>query len=231
MFTNSDFLHEMKERKFSIRMVDMTKVKGEKDDLEEFLKLFIMSSFFLSQFEFFRVLKMKRTSRQEQAKKNFHFDTEAERENAIQANLVSNSMAWLFVDKELILLSLNSTKWPEKLKTSQKLSMIEGQSYDLRRKAEIYPYRLLTKGNLKYVERAMLSYQAEMDSGKRPSDLKTLILTASKAPLVEEVDFLSSSRAPNMTSTAITLGKEKGESQEVEGKLKSATSGQPKPDS
>ena len=75
---------------------------------------------------------MKRTSRQEQAKKNFHFDSEAERENAIKANLASNNMAWLFVDKEGILLSLNSTKWPEKLKPSQKLSMIEGQSYDLR---------------------------------------------------------------------------------------------------
>ena len=117
-------------------------------------------------------------------------------------------MAWLYVDKELILLSLNSTKWPEKHKPSQKLSMVEGQSYDLRRKEGIYSSRLLTKGISKYVERAILSYKAEMDSGKRPSDLKTTILTASKAPLVEEVDFLSSSRAPNMTSTAITLGKE-----------------------
>ena len=51
MFTNSDFLQKMKERKLSIRMVDMTKVKGKKDDLEEFLKLFTMSSFFLSQFD------------------------------------------------------------------------------------------------------------------------------------------------------------------------------------
>ena len=128
----------------------------------------------------------------------------------MQRKTFTNNMAWLFVDKELILLSLNSTKWPEKLKPSQKLSMIEGQSYDLRRKEEIYSCRLLTKGNFKYVERAMLSYQAGMDSGKRPSDLKTTILTASKAPLVEEVDFLSSSRAPNLTSTAITLGKESG---------------------
>ena len=164
---------------------------------------------------------MKRTLRQEQAKKNFHFDSEAERENAIKANLVSNNMAWLFLDKELILLSLNSTKWPEKLKPSQKLSMIEGQSYDLRRKEETYPCRLLTKGNLKYVDRAMLSYQAEMDSGKRPSDLKTTILTASKAPLVEEVDFLSASRAPNMTITEITLGKESGK-----GKRSKASSSQ-----
>ena len=85
--------------------------------------------------------------------------------------------------------------------------MIEGQSYDLRGKEETYPSRLLTKGNLKYVERAMLSFQAEMESGKRPSDLKTTILTASIAPLVEEVDFLSSSLAPNMTSTELTLGK------------------------
>ena len=135
--------------------------------------------------------------------------------------------------KKLILLSLNSTKWPEKLKPSQKFSMVEGQSYDLRIKEETYPYRLLTKGNLQYVERAMLSYQAEMDSGKRPSDLKTSILTASKAPapLVEEVNFLSSSRAPNMTSTEITLGKESGKAKKNEGKLKSATGGQPKPDS
>ena len=166
---------------------------------------------------------MKRTSSQEQAKKNFHFDSEAERENAIKANLVSNNMAWLFVDKELILPSLNSTKWPDKIKPSQKLSMIEVQSYDLRRKEEIYPCRLLTKENLKYVERAMLSYQAEMDSGKRPSDLKTTILTASKAPLVEEVNFLSSFRAPNMTSTAITLGKEDGKAM----KSKASSSQQP----
>ena len=46
---------------------------------------------------------MKRTSRQEQAKKSLHFDSEAERKNAIKANLVSNKMAWLFVDNELIL--------------------------------------------------------------------------------------------------------------------------------
>ena len=166
---------------------------------------------------------MKRTSRQEQAKKNLHFDSETERENAIQANFVSNNMAWHFVDKELILLTLNSTKWPEKLKPSQKLSMIEGQSYDFRRKEEIYPRRLLTKGNSKYVERVMLSWQAEIDSGKRPSDLKTTILTASKAPLVEEVDFLSSSRAPNMTSTAITLGMESGKAK----KSRASSSQQP----
>ena len=97
-----------------------------------------------------------------QAKKNFHFDSEAERENAIQANFVSNNMAWIFVDKELILLSLNSTKWPEKLKPSQKMSMIEGQRYDLRRKEDI-SQSPFNKGNLKYVERAMLSYQEEMD--------------------------------------------------------------------
>ena len=166
---------------------------------------------------------MERTSSQEQAKKNFHFDSEAEKENAIQANLASNNMVWLFMDKDLIILSLNITKRPEKLKPSQKLSMIEGQSYDLRRKEEIYPCRLLTKGNLKYVEREMLSCQAEMDSGKRPSDLKTAIVTASKAPLVEEVDFLSSSRAPNKTSTAITLGKESGKTK----KSKASSSQQP----
>ena len=69
----------------------------------------------------------------------------------------------------------------------------------------------------------MFSYQAEMDSGERPSDLKTTILTASKASLVEEVDFLSSSRAPNMTSTAITLGKESGKAK----KSKASSSQQP----
>ena len=62
-----------------------------------------------------------------------------------------------------------------------------------------------------------------MDSGKRPSDLKTTILTASKAPLVAEVDFLSSSRAPNMTSTAITLGEESGKAT----KFKASSNQQP----
>ena len=83
---------------------------------------------------FFRLLKMKRTLRHEQEKKTFHFDSEAERENAIKEKLVSNNMAWLFMDTELILLTPNITKWPEKLKQSQKFSMIEGQSYYSRRK-------------------------------------------------------------------------------------------------
>ena len=164
MFTNSDFLQEMKERKLSIRMVDMTKVKREKRWFGRIFKAFYYVFIFpiSIRLKFFRVLKMKRTSRQEQAKKNFHFESEAERENAIQANFVSNNMAWISVDKELILLSLNSTKWPEKLKPSQKMSMIEGQRYDLRRKEDI-SQSPFNKGNLKYVERAMLSYQEEMD--------------------------------------------------------------------
>ena len=48
---------------------------------------------------------------------------------------MSSKMAWLFVDKELMLLSLSSTKWLSKLKASQKLSVIVGECYDLKIKA------------------------------------------------------------------------------------------------
>ena len=141
---------------------------------------------------------MKR-SRHDQAKKSFNTDSEAERENAVKAHLVSSNMAWLFIDKELMLLSLSSTKWPSKLKASQKLSMIEGECYDLKIKDKEYPCRLLTKGPAKKVEQEMAYYKAELEEGKRPSDLRKKVLTSSKAPTVE-VDFLSSSRPPIMTS-------------------------------
>ena len=41
-------------------------------------------------------------------KKSFNTDSEAERENAVKAHLLSSNMAWLFVDKELMLLSLSN---------------------------------------------------------------------------------------------------------------------------
>ena len=72
---------------------------------------------------------MKR-SHHDQEKKSFNTDSEAEKENAVKAHLLSTNMAWLFVDKELMLLSLSSTNWPSKLKASQKLSMIEGETED-----------------------------------------------------------------------------------------------------
>ena len=152
---------------------------------------------------------MKRT-RHDQAKKSFNTDSQAERENAVKAHLVSSNMAWLFVDKELMLLSLSSTKWPSKLKASQKLSMIEGECYDLKIKDNEYPFRLLTKGPAKKVEQEMAHYKAELEEGKRPSELRKKVLTSSKAPMVE-VDFLSSSRPPIMTSADLSLGKDSGQ--------------------
>ena len=162
---------------------------------------------------------MKR-SRHDQEKKSFNKDSEAERENA---HLVSTNMAWLFVDTELMLLSLSSTKWPSKLKASQKLSMIEGECYNLKIKDNEYPCRLLTKVPAKKVEQEMAHYKAEIEEGKRPSYLRKRVLTSSKAPMVE-VDFLSSSRPPIMTSAELSLGKNSGQTSKTS---KSTTSQQP----
>ena len=165
---------------------------------------------------------MKR-SRHDQAKKSFNTDSEAEKENEVKAHLVSSNMAWLFVDKEHMLLSLSSTKWPSKLKASQKLSMIEGECYDLKIKDNEYPCRLLTKGPTKKVEQEMAHYKAEIEERKRQSDLRKKVLTISKAPMVE-VDFLSSARPPIMTSAELSLGKNSGQTSK---KSKSSESQQP----
>ena len=55
----------------------------------------------------------------------------------------------------------------------------------------------------------MAHYKAEIVEGKRPSDLRKKMLTTSKAPMVD-VDFLSSSRPPIMTSAELSLGKDSG---------------------
>ena len=49
----------------------------------------------------------------------------------------------------------------------------------------------------------MKIFQAELDDGKNPSDLREKVLAASKAPVV---DFLSRSRAPVMRSREVCLG-------------------------
>ena len=154
-------------------------------------------------------------------KKNFSTDSEAEGENAVEAHLVSSNMAWL--SSKLMLLSLSSTKWPSKLKASQKLSMIEGECYNLKIKDNEYPCRLLTKGPAKKVEQEMAHYKAEIEEGKRPSDLRKKVLTSSKAPMVE-VDFLSSSRPPIMESAELSLGKNSGQTSK---KSNSSASQQP----
>ena len=56
----------------------------------------------------------------------------------------------------------------------------------------------------------MAHYKAEIEEGKQPSDLRKKVLTSSKAPMVE-VDFLSSSRPPIMTSAELSLGKDSGQ--------------------
>ena len=155
-------------------------------------------------------------------KKSFNRDSEAERENAVKAHLLSSNMAWLFVDKELMLLSLTSTKWPSKLKASQKLSMIEGECYNLKIKDNEYPCRFLTKGPAKKVEQEMAHYRAEIEEGKRPSDLRKKVLTSSKAPMVE-VDFLSSSCPPIMTSADKSWKRQWTDFKEIDVECKSAT--------
>ena len=69
----------------------------------------------------------------------------------------------------------------------------------------------------------MAHHKAEIEEGKRPSDLRKKVLTSSKAPMVE-VDFLSSSRSPIMTSAELSLGKDSGQTSK---KSKSSASQQP----
>ena len=69
----------------------------------------------------------------------------------------------------------------------------------------------------------MAHYKAEIEEGKSPSDLRKKVLASSKAPMVE-VDFLSSSHPPIMTSADLSLGKDSGQTSK---KSKSSASQQP----
>ena len=103
-----------------------------------------------------------------------------------------------------MLLSLNSRNWPSKIKASQKLSMIEGESYNIKIRDDEYSCRLLTKGHLKKMEKEVANYKRAIEEGKWPSELRTKVLTSSKTQMVE-VDFTSSFRPPMMTSAQLTL--------------------------
>ena len=154
---------------------------------------------------------MKPPSRTDRRKSSNLFDSEAEREDSIRSSILANNTAWLFVDnKELILITVSSFKWPPKTKPSKMLSLIERDSFDLRCKDGNVPCRLLAKGNMKKVEELMNNYQQELDAGKRPSELRKTVLANHKAPVVDEVNFLCRGRAPVMNSTVVSLGKPAG---------------------
>ena len=144
--------------------------------------------------------------RSEPAKSHNLFDSEAEREDSIKDSILRDNLAWLFVKDNLILITYSSTKWPKKIKPSEMLSLIEGESYNLQFKDQSVSCRLLSKGNHKKVEEAMKSFQAELDGGKSPSELRKKVLAAPKAPVVDDVNFLSRSRAPVMSSREVCLG-------------------------
>ena len=75
---------------------------------------------------------MKPPSRTDRKKSSNLFDSEAKREDSIRSSILANNTAWLFVDnKELILITVSSFKWPPKKKPSEKLSLIEGDTFDL----------------------------------------------------------------------------------------------------
>ena len=99
------------------------------------------------------------------------------------------------------MITVSSFKWPPKTKPSEMLSLIEGDSFDLRFKDGNLPCHLLAKGNMKKVEELMNNYQQELDAGKRPSELRKTVLANPKAPVVDEVNFLCRGRAPVMNST------------------------------
>ena len=93
---------------------------------------------------------MKRVNlRSEPAKSHNLFDSEAEREDSIKDSILRDNLAWLFVKDNLILITYSSTKWPKKLKPSEMLSLIEGESYNLQFKDQPVSCRLLSKGNYK----------------------------------------------------------------------------------
>ena len=90
------------------------------------------------------------------------------------------------------------------------LSLIKGDSFDLRFKEINVPCRLLVKGNMKKVEELMKNYQQELDAGKRPSELRKTVLATPKAPVIHEVNFLCRGPAPVVNSTVVALGKPAG---------------------
>ena len=75
------------------------------------------------------------------------------------------------------------------------LSLIEGESYNLQFKDQSVSCRLLSKGNYKKVEEAMKIFQAELDGGKSPPELRKKVLAPPKAPVVDDVNFLSFPRS------------------------------------
>ena len=105
----------------------------------------------------------------------------------------------------LILITYSITNWPKKIKPSEMLSLTKGESYNPQFKDQSVSCRLLSKGNHKKVEEAMKSFQAELDGGKSSSELRKKVLAAPKAPVVDDVNFLSRSRAPVMSSREVCL--------------------------
>ena len=69
--------------------------------------------------------------RSEPAKSHNLFGSEAEREDSIKDSILRDNLAWLFVKANLIRITYSSTKWPKKIKPSEMLSLIEGESYNL----------------------------------------------------------------------------------------------------
>ena len=51
----------------------------------------------------------------------------------------------------------------------------------------------------------MKIFHAELDDGKNPCGLRKKVLAASKAPVVNDVNFLSRSRAPVLRSREVCL--------------------------
>ena len=123
----------------------------------------------------------------------------------------------------LILITYSSTKWPKKIKTSEKLSLIEGESYNLQVKDQPVSCRSLSKGNYKKVEEGMKIFQAQLDDGKSPSDSRKKVHAAPKAPLVDDVNFLSRSRAPVINSTEVCLGQSTGRKKSKKAKMETLT--------
>ena len=61
----------------------------------------------------------------------------------------------------------------------------------------------------------MKIFQAELDDANNPSDLRKKFFAASKAPVVNDLNFLSSYRAPVMRSRELCLGQSTEEIKEV----------------
>ena len=87
--------------------------------------------------------------RSEPAKSHNLFDSEAERKDSIKDSILRDNLAWLFVKDNLILITYSSTNWPKKIKPSEMLSLIEGESYNLQFKDQSVSCRLLSKAIIK----------------------------------------------------------------------------------